>query len=241
MNLIEFTGNTPEEHLAMDELLLAKAEKGEVGEILRFWEAEEHFVVVGRACKIKENCFEEKCARDNIKILRRISGGGTVFQGPGCFNYSAVLSYESDNRYKSVRSSYEAVLEKISSALKVRSIMTEFHPISDLALDGRKISGNAQARKRKYFLHHGTCLYDFDLKKISRYLKHPSKEPEYRKKRSHEDFLANIPVNKEDLKGLIKEAFLCRGNTWEMDKGGPKALDRLVISKYSSDSWNYAF
>ncbi|MFQ5952668.1 MAG: biotin/lipoate A/B protein ligase family protein [Candidatus Omnitrophota bacterium] len=209
MKLVEFSANTPEEHIVLDELLLLKAGAGEVGETLRFWETKEHFVVLGRAGKVEEDCFLDKCRQDNIKILRRISGGGTVLQGPGCFNYSTILSYERDDNYRHVKSSYKKILGMISGSLKTKGFNTVFYPISDLALDGKKISGNAQARKRKYFLHHGTFLYDFDLDKISHYLKCPKKEPEYRKGRPHEDFLANIPMEKEELKEIIKEVFSC--------------------------------
>jgi lipoate-protein ligase A len=208
---------------------------------LRFWEAEECFIVVGRAGKVKEDCFGEKCARDNIKILRRISGGGTVLQGPGCVNYSAVLSYESDKEYSSIRSSYSNILGKMSEAMQARGLDVTFCPISDLALDVRKVSGNAQARKRKYFLHHGTFLYDFDLEKIPSYLKHPGKEPEYRKGRPHKNFLTNLPINKEDLTGLVREVFSCREDILEMGNDDLKVLNCLVADKYKSDDWNHAF
>jgi len=77
--------------------------------------------------------------------------------------------------------------------------------LSDIAVDNKKISGNAQARKKKYFLHHGTFLYDFDIGKIPYYLKYPPKEPNYRKNRSHSDFLTNIPLTPEQLKECIRD------------------------------------
>jgi lipoate-protein ligase A len=241
MRLIEYATHTPEENIAMDELLLQKAEAGRMGETLRFWEAEEHFVVVGRACKVREDCLEEKCTRDAVKILRRISGGGTVLQGPGCVNYSAVLFYESDKGYSSIRSSYRNILGKMSEVMRARGLNVTFYPTSDLTLDGRKISGNAQARKRKYFLHHGTFLYDFDLERVSSYLKHPGKEPEYRKGRTHKNFLTNIPISREDLMGLVKEVFSCREDILEIRKDDLRVLNRLIADKYSSDRWNHAF
>ena len=236
MTLIDYTPNTPEEQLAMDEILLLKAEREEVGETLRFWESKDYFVVLGRACKVKEDCLD-----DTAKIIRRISGGGTVLQGPGCLNYSVILSYETDKNYRSVKASYEAILGRLSNIIKSEGGDAEFHPISDIALEGKKISGNAQARKKNYFLHHGTFLYDFDLDKIPQYLKHPSKEPEYRKGRSHKDFLINLPVKKEKLKELIKEAFSCSGDIWNPEEEDLESLNWLVKEKYESSSWNHAF
>ena len=60
--------------------------------------------------------------------------------------------------------------------------------ISDLSLGGRKFSGNAQQRKQTAILHHGTLLYAFDLPSISRYLKQPPRQPEYRGNRDTRTF-----------------------------------------------------
>ncbi|MGD2279050.1 MAG: lipoate--protein ligase family protein, partial [Candidatus Omnitrophota bacterium] len=191
----------------MDEFLLAKAEKGEMGETLRFWEAKEHFIVVGRAGKVKEDCFTGRCLEDGVRILRRVSGGGTVLQGPGCLNYSAVLSYERGNDFKDIRTSYNYILGKISDNFKAKGVNVDFFPVSDLALGGKKVSGNAQARKKRFFLHHGTFFYAFDLPRVASYLKHPSSEPEYRNSRPHKDFLTNLPISGDRIKRSILEVF----------------------------------
>ena len=94
----------------------------------------------------------------------------------------------------------------VINEFKKNNITVSFEPVSDLAILNKKISGNAQSRKRNFFLHHGTFLYNFDIKIISRYLKIPSKEPVYRKKRSHEDFLANIPAASGKLKKMLAKA-----------------------------------
>lgn len=215
MQFINSFFNSPFETIALDEELLIKAEKGERRETLRFWEAKEYFVVVGRAGKIPEECFVKQCQNDGVRIIRRISGGGAVLQGPGCLNYSLILSYDRDERFRNIRVSYEIILKTVKDSLSVIPARAEihpdnikFHPISDLAFNGKKFSGNAQARKKKFFLHHGTILYDFDIDKISKYLKHPSKEPEYRQKRTHKDFLTNIPIDSAAFKEAIKRRFI---------------------------------
>ncbi|MFC1480411.1 biotin/lipoate A/B protein ligase family protein [Candidatus Omnitrophota bacterium] len=241
MQFVEHSFTSPEETIAMDELLLAKAESGRLGETLRLWSAKDYFIVVGRAGRTSEDCFLEKCRQHGIKIIRRISGGGTVLEGPGCFNYSTILSYDRDKMYRDVRGSYRRILGKISDIFKARGYGVEFFPVSDLALDGKKISGNAQARKRKYFLHHGTILFDFDLEKIPVFLRHPSVEPEYRKGRAHQDFITNIPIPYEELKELLRCAFPPSKDVWKPDQEDLRELDRLVLQKFSVDKWNYAF
>jgi lipoate---protein ligase len=240
MKTVNYHTDKPEENIALDELFLVKAEKGEIGETLRFWESPEDFVVLGRSSKVNEECLIRECHNDSVKIIRRISGGGTVLQGKGCLNYSLVLSYFRDNKLKQVMFSYEKVLRDIARAFEKKGYHADFFPISDLAIGGRKFSGNAQARKKKYFLHHGSMLYGFEINKLSRYLKHPPKEPEYRKTRSHEEFVCNVQLSSDDLKELISEVFPQDG-TYDLMSRELNDLADLVREKYSRDSWNLSF
>ena len=162
-------------------------------------------------------------------------------QGPGCINYSAILSYTRDNKCRDVNYSYKNILGKIIDAFKLKGCALEYLPVSDLALENKKVSGNAQARKRKYFLQHGTFLYDFDIEKIPTYLKHPPKEPKYRDKREHLDFLTNVPLSETDIKEAIKEAFVCGSDVLKLSGDEIVSLRELVSGKYSQDSWNYSF
>ncbi|NQT32307.1 MAG: lipoate--protein ligase family protein [Candidatus Omnitrophica bacterium] len=241
MKIIQYTAKTPEENIALDELFLAKAEAGESGETIRFWESREYFVVLGRAGRVNEENILENCNRDNVKTIRRISGGGTVLQGPGCLNWSTVISYERDEEYRNIQYSYMHILRSIEKAFTKKGHEVKFFPISDLALLGKKISGNAQARKKKYFLHHGTILYDLDLEKVSVYLKHPPKEPKYREGRSHKDFLTNIPILREEAEDIIKEVFPPSPETLKLSPEDQSSLEELIDQKYLSDSWNYMF
>ena len=208
MQIIKRAVKSPEENISLDGSLLLKAENGEIGETLRFWESSEYFVCLGRAGKEENECFTDRCKKDGIKILKRISGGGTVLQGPGCLNYSAIISYSRDRRFKNINDTYRIILGSAADSFKEKGREVEFLPVCDLAIDGKKISGNAQARKKKYFLLHGTVLYDFDIEKISYYIKHPPKEPDYRKQRPHSDFVANISLRADEIMETYKGVFL---------------------------------
>jgi len=239
MKLVDHQAKSPEENIALDEMLLLKAEAGKEGETLRVWESPEYFVVLGRGSKLSEDCFRDACVRDRIKIIRRISGGGTILQGPGCLNFSLILSYSRETVYSKIRDSYEHILSQISDEFAKEGCDTAVCPLSDIAFNGKKISGNAQARKRSFFLHHGTILYDFDIKKISVYLKHPSSEPRYREKRLHQEFLTNISVTSGTLETLIKCVFLRKDQMlWHPAEKDIQELDRLTSVKYTEDKWN---
>lgn len=197
-----------EENIRYDEDLLKRAEKGLGGEILRFWETADISIVLGRACREEPEINGKEAAEDGVKIVRRMSGGGTVLQGPGCLNYSLVLSFEKRPELKDIKRSYRLILKRICGAFGRIGIKAEFEPVSDMALGGKKFSGSAQWRQKRYMLHHGTVLYDFPIEKIERYLKMPPAEPLYRKGRSHGEFLRNIGVKAAEIRRAI-------GREWE--------------------------
>lgn len=207
MILKDISFNTPQENILYDEVLLHLAEQDKGGEVLRFWESRELFIVLGRICKEREDVKINAVHKNPIPVLRRCSGGGTVLQGKGCLNYSLILSKEHNPQISDLRRSYQFILDKVISALKQCHVEAVFCPISDIALaeNHKKISGSAQKRSKKFILHHGTVLYDFDIQKIEQYLKIPKDVPEYRRGRSHMEFVANVPLTAQD----IKEALNC--------------------------------
>ena len=71
---------------------------------------------------------------------------------------------------------------------------------SDLAAGSVKVSGSAQQRKRRFFLHHGTLLAGFDLPQLARYLNAPERQPDYRRGRPHVQFVGNLPTTTGELK-----------------------------------------
>ncbi len=217
---------TPTENILFDDALLDLAEHDDGGEVLRFWESPQTFIVLGRTSKPSEDVCLEKVKQDNISVLRRSSGGGTVVQGKGCLNFSLILSKEIHPEVAMLKKSYRFVLGKVINALGHFDIKADFRPISDLALSksDKKFSGNAQKRGRKFILHHGTILYDFDLTLIERYLKIPKEIPEYRRGRPHLDFVANLPAGSQALKKVIADAFAV---TAQENVLSPKEQERL--------------
>lgn len=195
----------PVQNILFDDVLLDLAERGQSEEVFRLWESPSVFIVLGRVGKAEEDLQAQEIKAERIPVLRRSSGGGTVLQGPGCLNFSFVLSKEKDPRLNDLRRSYQIILEKVIAVFAALGQTVAFRPISDLALvpEEKKFSGNAQKRGKKFILHHGTILYNFDLSLIAKYLTIPRDIPEYRRNRAHLDFVCNIPCST----GQIAQAF----------------------------------
>ncbi|HKX51683.1 MAG TPA: lipoate--protein ligase family protein, partial [Candidatus Binatia bacterium] len=92
MQYIELTLPDPASNLACDEALveLFEARRATDG-LLRIWEPESHFIVLGHSNRIDSEVDVAACESERLSIFRRLSGGGTVVQGAGCLNYSLIL------------------------------------------------------------------------------------------------------------------------------------------------------
>lgn len=205
MHYLELTLPTLAENLALDEALLLSAETGGP-QVLRIWEWSAPAVVLGAACRLGADVIESACTRDNVPIARRASGGGTVLLGPGCLLFSLVLNYESAAELREIRPSYCFILHRICEAF-ADSFEVRIAGISDLAMGERKVSGNAQQRKRHHLLHHGAILYNYDIGGISRYLSVPERQPEYRAGREHADFLVNLTMPRNQITHRLRVAW----------------------------------
>ena len=225
---------TLEENLAIDEALLLSAEVGESSESLRFWEFPHLAVVLGAGGSFVRDVNEASCIADGVSIQRRPSGGGTVLLGRGCLLFSLVLAYDRALELREVNASYRWILGRVCAALNPIANV-ELAGISDLAIAGQKVSGNAQQRKAKYLLHHGTLLYDFDLPSIGRYLNAPEREPPYRTGRDHEAFVQNLPVDGEQLKNWIAAAFAAE--VAELPQAVLARVPSLIAERYGREEW----
>ncbi len=230
MKLLDHIYATPAENLACEEALLELAETSGGEGVLRFWESPDYFVVVGYSNKIATEVDVEVCRADGISIYRRCSGGGTVLQGPGCYNYALVIPAPSEN----VTETNRFIMERNRAAMeKLLGMPVNVQGFTDLTADGRKFSGNSQRRKRRYVLFHGTFLYKFDLALIAKYLRMPSKQPDYRQSRPHTDFVRNIVVTP----AAIREAMLA---AWGVT-GRMESLPAIDAAKYNSAEWIWKF
>ena len=209
MKQLDLTLLSPAENIALDEELLAAAERGAGGEVLRFWESPDYFVVVGYANKIETEVNVSVCEARGIPILRRCSGGGTVVQGPGCLSYALVLSLADHAELRNITAANRFIMEcnraAIENQFKIQNskfkISVQGH--TDLTLDGLKFSGNAQRRQRRFILFHGTLLLNFDLAVVSELLPLPSRQPDYRRSRGHTSFLKNLNLPSDLVKSAL--------------------------------------
>lgn len=121
-------------------------------------------ITIGRHQNPWKECILSQLEADGVKLARRRSGGGAVFQDLGCSVFTFIAPSESF----SIDRNFDVVL----GALQRLGIQAERSGRNDITVAGKKISGSAfkHAPDRKVSLHHGTILVETDFQALQRYL-----------------------------------------------------------------------
>jgi len=239
MKYLDRTLGTAQENLACDEALLDQCEEGGCDEILRFWEPQQHFAVLGYSNKARTEADLDSCRTLGIPVLRRCSGGGTVLQGPGCLNYALILQIREGSALENIIEANAFIMNRNRNALNSLvggPVLIQGH--TDLTLQGLKFSGNSQRRRKRFLLFHGTFLLNFNLALVSELMPIPSKQPDYRDNRSHGNFLTNLNMSAVRIKAALQSTWDAAGSL----KNPPvNEIAILAQEKYSTAQWNQKF
>jgi lipoate-protein ligase A len=240
MRAILNTGTDPHLNLAIEEYLFKQSSE----EIFLVWR-NSPCLVFGK----HQNPYQEintAAAREkNVPVLRRISGGGTVFHDPGNINFTFMLNSQPGHQVN-----FPAYIQPVLDFLLSRKISAERNERNDLLIEGRKISGNAEHVSGNRVLHHGTLLYDTDLNLLSELLKVSPKNIVTNAVRSVRSHVTNIrPFHPEstdsgqfaeDLFGFLLNHFypVTIAPVTESELAGSEVL---VREKYKTWEWNYSY
>lgn len=235
MYAVDLTYPLPEHNLACDEALLDMCEEGFDGEILRFWEPRQHFVVLGYSNSTAAEVDLDACQLQGIPVSRRYSGGGTVLQGPGCLNYSLILRIHDSGPLSTITGTTSAVLERNAEALQPlvadRIVVRGY---SDLTVNRAKFSGNAQRRRHRFLLFHGTFLLNFDIQRTEDFLRMPARQPDYREQRGHLKFMVNLRLPPDEVRQALRAQW---GASSPLRFIPENAIRQLAQQRYADTSW----
>lgn len=222
--------------LAWEEFHWQAVDEAPEGGRLWFWESARPFVVVGYGQSVEREVDLGMAGRLGVPVLRRLSGGGAVVQGPGILSYGLALPIRFDPSLVGISSANAWILERQRRALALvigKHVALAGH--TDLVVDGRKVSGNAQRRGRRAILFHGTFLLGADVGLMESILRQPSMEPAYRGGRSHGRFVENLGCDAGDLMEAVRLEWRVSG-AWEAPDLG--WVGDACVERYGSQAWN---
>ena len=248
LRVLLHTAPSPQEDLALEEAIHLAVEAGESPNTWRLWQAELPALVLGTGQEAAREVDLNAAADERAAVVRRHSGGGAVLIGPGVLNYSAFYAFRDLPGSETIRGAMSAALRPILAVLANWKLNAREAGLSDLVLVGdggvRKISGNAQARKKSSVVVHGTLLADPDWTRLARLLRYPSKAPDYRLNRGHRGFLTSLRENGApyDLNSFAAGLPPVLGSDINIERapttGELKQAAQLARDKYSRPEWN---
>lgn len=239
MRFLHLTGTDPAYNLAAEEWLLTHT----ADDVFMLWRNAKA-VIVGRNQNTLSQIDEAFVREHGIPVVRRLTGGGAVFHDLGNVNFTFIALGHTGREID-----FGRFTRPIVEALGAMGVACAFEGRNDLAIDGRKISGNAQHVAKDRVLHHGTLLFAADMADLSGALRvHPSKFAD-KAVQSIPKRVTNIASHLPEpmtvtafmdrllahVSGEAARGALCL--TPEEDAG----IAALAGEKYRSWEWNYGY
>lgn len=183
---------------------------------------------------------------NNIDVVRRLSGGGAIYNDFGNMNFTFITDRDKEN--SQVKNSFKKFAFPVIEALQSLGVNAEFTGRNDIIIEGKKFSGNAQYFQKDKLLHHGSILFDCDMSKLSLALK--SKAIKFKNKGvksvggrvtnilPHLDKAMTLKEFREYLKNYIIDTHNIE-KIIEFNKKDIKEIEKISQERFKSWKWNY--
>jgi lipoate---protein ligase len=158
--------------------------------VSRIYEPDSLCAVLGASGRPETDLLLPNLEADGVPWARRRGGGGTVVLGPGQVVIAVVTEVESPFRNRDYAAAVSSWIVEALEGLGIRDVRQE--GISDLAIRGRKIVGTSIYRTRLVLFYQASLLVSNDIALFTRYLAMPSRVPDYRQGRGHEEFCTTL-------------------------------------------------
>lgn len=234
MKTILAVGHDPYFNLAWEEYIFKEIHKDE--DILLLWQNTPS-IIVGRNQNVFEEVNLDYIVKNNIPLIRRNSGGGTVYHDLGNLNFTLMT------RAKGNINNYQLMTEKIRTALTKLGIPIEFIGKSDMKINNLKVSGNAQYVFKDKLLHHGTLLFDSNLVHLNNAIKPSSQTIESIGVKSNRSVVTNIQsytrLSINELKDFLLKDICKEDSVITLSLKDLKKIESLKEERYLTFNWNY--
>jgi len=192
-------------------------------------------VSIGYFQSIEDIDFQ-KCRNEAIDVVRRMTGGGSVFH-----EKELTYSFVSRKYPTKIIDSYQEICQIIISGLNTLGINAKFSPLNDITVDGKKVGGNAQTRKNGVLLQHGTILLEVNKEKMFSFLKVPVEKISDKKISDAKYRVSQVSKTfdqvTKSLKDSLKLVFDCKTVPIKLNQNELESCKKIAKNKYSNPDW----
>ena len=233
IRILETGNNLGPWNMAVDEFLLYNCKEP----VLRIYGWSKPCISIGYFQGIDEVDYK-KCHEENVDVVRRITGGGSVFH-----DMELTYSFVTKDFPQNIMESYQEISELVIQALKKFGIDAKFSPLNDVTVDGKKVCGNAQTRKNNALLQHGTILLEVDVEKMFSLLNVPIEKISDKKISDVKNRVAGISKTfdqvSDALKSSARDIFGCDLVSFKLNNEELESCQKLMDEKFSSKNWTF--
>ncbi|RPJ23866.1 MAG: lipoate--protein ligase family protein [Nitrosopumilales archaeon] len=223
-------------NMALDEVLMNCINYHSMP-ILRIYGWRPPTVSIGYFQSMDEEVDIKRCRQMGFDVVRRITGGGAVLHESE-LTYSFITSVYPKN----IMESYNLICDPVVICINKLGFNGKFAPLNDIIVDDKKVSGNAQTRKKGILLQHGTILLSVNLEKMFSVLKVPSEKVKDKMIDDAKERVMGLDKPFDEVAYNLKESFSDKfGAEIVVDNlttKEEKCTKKLIEEKYTSDKWN---
>jgi lipoate-protein ligase A len=234
--------------MAIDRAVLFANSEGLTPPTVRFFSWKPSAISIGYFQSLVDEVDLAFCKKFGVDYVRRITGGGAVFH-ENELTYSIVIPESHKDIPKNIMDSYSRICGAVIRGLKNLGIESTYFPINDILSNNKKISGNAQTRKLRTVLQHGTILMDVDVEKMFSLLKVPDEKirdkliKDVKQRVTSIKNILNSEIYFEDVSVAMKKGFEQEFNVELIDDDlTNKELEyanKFEKEIFSSKDWNH--
>lgn len=239
MRYIDSPENDAYFNMALEEYIFESLPKDDAYFML--WQ-NRNAIVVGKYQNTEAEINSDYVRRREVQVVRRLSGGGAMYQDLGNLNFTFVV-----NQGAGVPLDFSIFIQPVVKALGAIGIEAEQSSRNDITIAGKKFSGNAQYNKKGRTMHHGTLLFSSNLEAVAEAL-NPSAEKlsgkgidSVRSRVTNISEHLSVPIGLQAFKEiLLKELFDANSvEPYLLCSGDLQAVKALRDEKYATWQWNF--
>ncbi|AQS55551.1 lipoate--protein ligase [Novibacillus thermophilus] len=242
MLYIQNDSTDPRYNLALEEYVFKHLKFEE--DFIMLWQNEPS-VIVGKNQNTVEEINVDYVEQHGIHVVRRSTGGGAVYHDLGNLNYTFIT--KADGTGIDFRKFTQPVIRVLNSL----GVPAEFNSRNDIAIRGKKFSGNAQRVYKNRVLHHGTIMFNSKLEDVHNVLKVKAEKFKSKSVKSVRSRVTNIsdylpePITIDEFKKLLLERLFLEQDSpkreYLLTEEDQAEIRKMMEEKYANWEWNYGY